>query len=144
MRSKTGAPLRGAALDAALAVAAGLAGVAGAPRAVLAPGLGSRTRATRAVAMAPGMTATQKTPRMGSFIARRRVASSGPATAPALSIAWWNPNARPARSPAASAMSASRGELRSPFPTRSVTRTARTCQGRVASATKGRTALASP
>ena len=49
----------------------------------------------------------------------------------------------PGASPAASAMSASRGELRTPLPTRSVTRTARTCQGRVARATKGRAALAS-
>ena len=64
------------------------------------------------------------------------VASRGPTTAPALSIAWWNPNARPARLPAASAMSASRGELRMPLPTRSVTRTASTCQGRVARAMK--------
>ena len=39
-------------------------------------------------------------------------------------------------------MRASRGEPRIPFPTRSVTRTASTCQGRVARATKGRAALA--
>ena len=49
--------------------------------------------------MAPGITATQKTPRIGTFMATSSVASSGPTTAPALSMAWWKPNARPALSP---------------------------------------------
>ncbi len=105
---------------------------------------GSFTTATSSVAIAPGITAIQNTWRSERLIAMSPVAMSGPATAPALSIAWWNPKARPTLSPAASAMSASRGVLRRPLPTRSVTRTASTCHGLVASATKGRTALASP
>ena len=54
-------------------------------------------------------------------------ASPTPIVAPAVSIARWKPNARPRRSGAVeSAISASRGAVRIPFPIRSPTRAART------------------
>ncbi len=69
---------------------------------------------------------------------------SGPSTAPALSLALWNPNARPRIDGSTeSAMSASRGDVRIPFPTRSVMRIAATCVTLWANPISGRTNPAS-
>ena len=54
-------------------------------------------------------------------------ATSGPMAAPSVSSPRWKPNARPRwRGSTESAMSASRGGLRSPLPTRSPKRSAST------------------
>ena len=72
-------------------------------------------------------------------------ASSGPMTAPALSIARCSPKARPRRSgPALAASSASRGEVRRPLPTRSAKRSSSSPGQLVTSATSGRPMPASP
>jgi hypothetical protein len=123
------------------------AGAAGAPAAGAgaAGARGSRTTSTQINDSRPGTIVSQKTRRSGQPSPSSRLATSGPTTAPAWSIARCSPKARPAwPGGATAASSASRGEERSPLPTRSVTRTASTCQGSVASATRGRTAVATP
>ena len=53
---------------------------------------------------------------------------SGPSTAPAVSAARWKPNDRPYTSGSdESAMRASRGDVRTPLPKRSVVRATSTC-----------------
>ena len=70
-------------------------------------------------------------------------ASIGPSTAPAWSMPRCSPNARP-RSTAgvASAISASRGGVRSPLPRRSTTRSPMTCHAAPVTAITGRTTTA--
>ena len=79
--------------------AGSLPGGGGAPGAAARRGAGSRAAGTRGAATAarPGTAASRKTDRSFSKTnLRRKAASSGPATAPALSIARCRPNARPA------------------------------------------------
>ena len=79
----------------------------------------------------------------GTIVFRRSAAASGPATAPALSMARWRPKARPrVAGETSEAISASRGAVRIPLPTRSANRIARTCTQPVARPISGRTRAA--
>ena len=76
----------------------------------------------------PGTTDTSRTVRIGRLkppTSSRAI--RGPITAPAVSIARWKPNARPSNDGGVpSAMRASRGDVRTPFPNRSTKRAAKT------------------
>ena len=90
-------------------------------------------------ARTPGTRARPKTVRRSKPARRAAEASRGPTVAPAWSMARWKPKARP-RSPSGvtAARIASRGAPRTPFPTRSASRTKSTWSGLVATATSGR------
>ena len=76
---------------------------------------------------------------------RNAKARSGPITAPAWSAARWKPKARPRIAGSTeSAIRASRGAPRIPFPTRSVTRMASTCPADWARPIRGRIREAMP
>ncbi len=107
----------------------------------------SRTPAhTRATDTSPGSAAQANTVvREAPQPCSSTRAISGPAKAPAWSIARWSPNAAARRSGSIdAASSASRGAPRSPLPTRSVARTSPTCQGALANASSGRDTAPSP
>jgi len=75
----------------------------------------------------PGTTAMKKSQASGKpgQTCRTSSAASGPTIAPQVSMARWNPNARPRSSAAVeSEMSASRAEVRIDLPTRSLVRPA--------------------
>ena len=91
----------------------------------------------------PGTTLHPITRRTSTPRDRRYHAASEPTTAPKWSAARWKPKARPRSSGAVTpAMSASRGGVRIPFPTRSITRNPTTCQAAPATAMSGRTSTA--
>ena len=92
-----------------------------------------------ATASAAGTAESAKTVRRSLTKRSAAEASSGPIMAPVWSMARWKPKARPRSAGGVTcATRASRGALRTPFPTRSLSRTTRTCQGAPANATSGR------
>ena len=73
--------------------------------------------------------------------ARARTVSTGPTTAPAWSMARWNPNALPRIAGSTwAAIRESRGEVRMPLPMRSTRRTSTICQAWPTAAVSGRKA----
>ena len=102
---------------------------------------GSRSpRARSSTTSTPGITANRNSVRYWpGQIKRNTAARIGPTAAPAWSIARLKPNARPRVSGATeSAIKASRGGFRVPFPNRSARRIARSCQGDVMIPISGR------
>ncbi len=86
----------------------------------------SFTRKTMATTLSsPGMTAMAKIHRSGTSACTSASATSGPSTAPSVSMARCKPNARPCcPGRVVAAMRSSRGAVRMPLPRRSVNRPA--------------------
>ena len=110
------------------------------------PSAGSGTRNSSKTETTPGSTANHSTLRMSSAKCHiSAIASSGPSTAPMVSIDWRRPNAAPRISGATrSPTIASRGAPRMPLPKRSVRRATVTIATESASGNSGFDAAASP